>query len=79
VLDEALRAKLNGLSEPLEVRDETGRIVGHFLPAAIYEQLLYAVERVPFAPEELARRRAEPGGGPLADLWRRLGEPCRTP
>jgi hypothetical protein len=34
-----LRKKLNGLNAPLELRDETGRTVGVFLPSAEYEQL----------------------------------------
>jgi hypothetical protein len=32
-LDSELRARLNGLAEPLEIRDERGQTVGHFLPA----------------------------------------------
>ena len=32
-LDATLRSKLNGLNESLEICDETGETVGHFLPA----------------------------------------------
>src|SRR5580693_1290957 len=41
-LDEELRGKLNGLDEPVEVCDESGRTVGRFLPAAMYDDLWYA-------------------------------------
>jgi len=34
-LDADLRKKLNGFNEPIEVCDESGQIVGHFLPAAL--------------------------------------------
>jgi hypothetical protein len=76
VLDQTLRAKLNGLNEPLELCDETGRTVGHFLPAGAYQKLLYAAAEAacPFPKEELERRQAESGGRSLADIWRRLGQ-----
>lgn len=44
-LDASLRAKLNGFNETLDVRDESGATVGHFLPAKTYLELLYAWER----------------------------------
>ena len=44
-LDPELRARLNGLNEQLEVRDESGTTVGHFVPAALYRELLYAWAR----------------------------------
>ena len=40
-LDAALRSMLNGLDEPLELCDESGQTLGHFLPAAIYRKKLY--------------------------------------
>ena len=42
-LDPTLRARLNGLTEPLEVCDEAGRTVGHFLPAAVYRKMMYQI------------------------------------
>ena len=36
ILDDALRAKLNGLNEVVEVCEPTGRTVGVFLPEEIY-------------------------------------------
>ena len=43
VLDQTLRSKLNGLNEPMEVCDESGTTLGHFLPSAQYQKLLYRV------------------------------------
>ncbi len=74
-LDQNLRAKLNGLDEPVEVCDEQGKTVGHFLPADIYEGLFYAAlaAESPHTPEELRRRHQETGGRSLAEIWKRLG------
>ena len=74
-LDPALRTKLNGLSEPMEVCDEAGHTVGHFLPSALYEELFYAAlaAESPHSKEELRRRHCEPGGRSLAEIWKSLG------
>jgi hypothetical protein len=75
-LDSDLRNKLNGLNEPLEVCDETGHTVGHFLPHPLYEDLFYAAlaAESPHSKEELKRRHRESGGRSLAEIWRRLGQ-----
>ena len=39
-LDDALRAKLNGLNEELEVCDADGQPVGYFVPAARYTAIM---------------------------------------
>ena len=33
-LDEVLRQKLGGAANPVEILDETGALVGHFVPAS---------------------------------------------
>src|SRR5262245_13880260 len=68
VLDESLRHKLNGLTEPVEVCDPTGHTVGHFVPASLYHQLLYDGLESPISEEELQRRLQEPGGRTLAEI-----------
>ena len=75
-LNADLRNKLNGLNEPLEVCDETGHTVGHFLPHPLYEELFYAAlaAESPHSKEELKRRHQEVGGRPLAEIWKRLGQ-----
>jgi hypothetical protein len=66
LLDDALKARLNGMNEPVEIRDQNGNIVGHFLPEESYRKLVYAAAEsaCPFGPEELERRRHEAGGAP---------------
>jgi hypothetical protein len=48
--------------QEIEIRDETGRTLGWFVPAD------------PFPDDaELERRFAEGGGIPLADFWTKMG------
>jgi hypothetical protein len=73
-LDADLRAKLNGLNEQVELCDESGTIVGHFLPDDVYWKLVLAADRCPYTLEELERRRHETGGRTLAEIWKSLGQ-----
>jgi len=75
-LDLELRARLNGLNEPLEICDESGRTLGHFLPEQSYQSLLYQVAEAqcPYSADELRDMRQESGARPLAELWRSLGQ-----
>ncbi len=62
VLDKELRVKLNNLDADVEVYDEDGRRVGHFLPEDLYMELMYAWAKTQFTDEELEAARQEPGG-----------------
>lgn len=73
-LDKDLRAKLNELNEHIEFRDDAGNVVGHFLPPALFRELLLAWADVHFPVEEMERRRQEPGGRTLAEIWKSLGK-----
>jgi hypothetical protein len=58
ILDSILRSKLHNLSHPLELCDETGKVVAQVIPvldAADYEP----VEPPELNAEELQRRREE--------------------
>ena len=59
VVDAAMRAKLVQVTERVEVRDESGAVLGDFIPKTAAEPL------VPWDPsitrEELDRRAREPG------------------
>jgi hypothetical protein len=72
LLDDALRQKLNGLKAEIELRDETGKVVGHVLPAGKYQSLLYAWAKNRLSDEELKRRSEEPGGRSLAEILAEL-------
>jgi hypothetical protein len=74
-LDSDLRSKLNGLNEHLELCDERGHTVGHFLPQTLYEDLFYTAlaAESPHSKEELKRRHRESGGRSLAEILQRLG------
>jgi hypothetical protein len=74
VLDTAWRAKLNGLTEPLEVCDESGKTVGHFLPEDAYRRLLYALARAQVSDDDIAQLRQQTGGRTLAEIWASLGK-----
>jgi len=75
ILDDDLRAKLNGLNEPVEVCEPSGVTVGHFIPEQEYLRLVYAWEKDTMSVEELKRRSAEPGGMKLADFWKGMENP----
>jgi hypothetical protein len=74
-IDPELRAKLNGLNEQLEVCDENGHTLGHFLPADVYRKLFYhaLATESPHSAEELERRHKLGGGRSLAEIWKSLG------
>jgi len=78
VLDESLRAKLNGLNTIVSVRDEAGRCVGQFLPQDMFEMMFEAWADSDVTDEELAaasREYREKGGLPTKeaiDYVRRL-------
>lgn len=53
VLDAALRAKLDGETSGVELTDESGRVVGHYVPHERYLSLLNAWIP-PVTPEDRA-------------------------
>jgi len=73
-LDADLRSRLNGLDEPLEVCDEAGRTVGHFLPSEVFDDLFYTAlsAESPHSKDELRRRHHETQGRPFAEILRDL-------
>ncbi len=73
-LDQSLREKLNGLDRTVEVCDESGRTVGHFVPDTAYRKLVYAWANAQVTDEELERASREPGGRTLAEIRASLGQ-----
>jgi hypothetical protein len=70
--DETLLQRLSGIREPVEIRDETGRVVGHYAPAetqdikALQEEArrLFDFDK---ARETLQRESGK--GRPLSEIW----------
>jgi hypothetical protein len=73
IVDPATRDRLHNLADHLEFCDESGRTLGHYLPANQYMKLVLASDGCPYTEEELARFQQEPGGRPLAEIWKSLG------
>jgi hypothetical protein len=70
--------QLDGVAEPVEVCDATGRVIGLFLPdgipAAIKRGVPPADLPVPLTAEELAVRRQSRTGRTLEEILRGLGQ-----
>ena len=73
VVDDELRAKLNGLNETVEFRDASGKAVGQFVPQDEYMRLLYAWAKTAFTDEDLDAARRSGPGKPLSEILKRLG------
>jgi len=72
-VDQALRQKLGGMDQSVELCGPDGSILGRFLPEEEYREILYGSVEIPFTDEEIARRRAETGGCSLEEIWKRVG------
>jgi len=59
IADEVLRAKLQGLAEPIELCDPSGRLLGRYLPAL--DPQLYEGLESPLSKEELEKRKQSKG------------------
>jgi hypothetical protein len=78
-VDEPLCSLLTGLEHPVELRDESGQPLGHFLPASLYRDLLYALAKAEVSDEELQERKHEPGGVSTAEALAHLESIIRSP
>jgi hypothetical protein len=72
-IDRATLGRLNGLKEQSEFRDESGNLLGHFVPARKGSVELLPTDGCPYTPEELERMRNETGGRTLSEIWKSLG------
>jgi hypothetical protein len=72
LIDDVPRLDEAKLSQHLVVYDKTGRVLGHYLPAALYEQLCLKSSGPRASTEELRRRLHEPGGKSLSEIWNDL-------
>lgn len=73
IIDPTLRAKLHGFANQVELCDESGQTVGHFVPDSVYREFLRVWADARLSDDELERRRKEPRGRTLAEIWRSIG------
>jgi hypothetical protein len=76
LFDKFLQSKLNGCTELVEISDPSGQVLGHFVPADLYQKMLYAYaeRQCPYSKEDQERDRKESGGRTLAEIWTSLGQ-----
>jgi hypothetical protein len=65
VIDATLESKLRACKDPVEMTDEAGQTIGHYL-ALLYR---LAEKQCPYSAEQLAAMRAEKGGKSLSEFW----------
>jgi hypothetical protein len=74
VVGRSLLDKLGSFEKEVELCDDAGKTVGHFLPVRVYQRLLYAWAQAQFSEEELERASKQPGGRTTAEVLERLGK-----
>lgn len=68
-VDAELQKKLTEAGEPLEICDESGRVIGFFQPKPTAEEL---IKMSPYTNEEAEQLCSKIEGRPLADIWKDL-------
>jgi len=71
IVDDSLRTRLGNLAELLELRDEGGQLIGHYVPAGTSRVAEGAT--CPLSDEEIEELRKQTGGRSLAEIWRDVG------
>ena len=71
-MDSSILAKLHNLGEFMEVRDESGRILGYFHPLLQPGHPQGDTSQSPFTDAELQHRRQQRVGRPLSELLKNL-------
>ncbi len=72
VADAALRARLHGFKDTVQICDEFGQVPGYFQPAVKPGDYAAAGIESPFSGEEIERRRRDFSGRPLAEILKDL-------
>jgi hypothetical protein len=71
-INNSISQTLDQFSEPVELFDPSGRLIGQFLPASTL-RISRPSDDCPISEEELQRLRTQKGGRPLAEIWKDLG------
>lgn len=64
-VDHSASLQLDGVSQPVQVFDENGKLLGHFVPTSSLDP----TASCPFSDEKLAKMRGASGGRPLNEIW----------
>jgi hypothetical protein len=72
ICENVLQLQLEDLKKEIEVCDKSGRILGRFLPEAVYGRLTKALADQEFTDEELTAAEQQPGGRTTAEVLERL-------
>jgi hypothetical protein len=73
IVKEDIGNQLADLKDAVELCDEAGRTLGHFVPEELFQRWLYASVDIPLSASEVERRRNESGGRSLSEIWEALG------
>jgi hypothetical protein len=67
ILDDAMKARLNGMNHHMEFRDTDGKLLGHFLTVSDYEA--YKRLAIAEAKMEFDRQEAEEAANGIIRKW----------
>jgi hypothetical protein len=62
IIDQNVSSQLDEVSQPVELCDESGKLLGHFVPTSSVDPSVSC----PFSDKELAKMRIESEGRPLS-------------
>lgn len=74
-LDAGTLNRLQNLEEFMEIRDESGRVLGYFHPVESAADTRAATQVSPISDDELRRRQQQRTGKSLAEVLAKLASP----
>lgn len=73
IVSDAFSNQLDRITLPVELCDQSGKALGHFVPSGFSWNDVLAGDGCPYTTEDLASMRQESGGRSLGEIWRSLG------
>jgi hypothetical protein len=73
IVDDELRAKLNGLNADTVFCDLNGQPLGYFVSPDEFRRLQFARAAARHTDAEVEQLRQQTGGRPLREIWKDLG------
>lgn len=71
-IPDAFAAHVYDVTTSVELCDQSGLVLGTFVPALHEDREAYKEFKSPISDEEFQRRLAEPGGKSLAEIWKEI-------